>query len=423
MSDESRLQVAVLSKSDASGGGASRVAADLTRLLRDAGHEAHHYLAWSGSHRHYQMSLYGKGLKDRLLRRVHRTTQMFGLQELIPVEYALMAASGRIGAYDVLHFHDLSSAISPLTVSWAARRLPTVWTFHDCSPFTGGCLYPRECLRYAQRCGSCPQRGSWPLTGMLDSTSHFSRVKRAAARAGNYAAVAPCRWMAETAFSSGMFAVPPRVVAYGIDAKVFHPCERQCVRDLLCLPRHRFIVLVAAGAFEERKGHHYALQALQAVRDLQPFVLLVGRAPEERDSYWRDQMEGLDFHATGYLRDEVALAAYYAAADLFLLCSLEDNAPLVLLETMAAGTPTVAFATGGIPELVAHEQTGLVVPKRDVAGLVDGIRRAAQPETAAAWAAAARQRIEEQFTYERFLANHLALYRELVATRQRTKEA
>ena len=109
------------------------------------------------------------------------------------MEMLTLLRQRRLYEYDLVHVHDLSSAISPLTVRYVARRRPTVWTFRDCSPFTGGCLYPQDCTAYMRRCGHCPQLGQWPLepgTGQA-----FSDVKRKTAAEG-FMPAAPSQWVA-----------------------------------------------------------------------------------------------------------------------------------------------------------------------------------------------------------------------------------
>lgn len=63
----------------------------------------------------------------------------------------------------------------------------------------------------------------------------------------------------------------------------------------------------------------------------------------------------------GILHDDIALALAYNAADMFICPSREENFPTTILESMACGTPTVAFEIGGIPDMVRHGENGFVV--------------------------------------------------------------
>ncbi len=64
-----------------------------------------------------------------------------------------------------------------------------------------------------------------------------------------------------------------------------------------------------------------------------------------------------------------------AAADALVLPSKSEGLPLVVMEAMAASTPVVATAVGGVPELVEHDRTGLLVPAEDDAALAAALGR------------------------------------------------
>ena len=77
------------------------------------------------------------------------------------------------------------------------------------------------------------------------------------------------------------------------------------------------------------------------------------------------------------------IAGHLGTADVFVLPSRSEALPNALLEAMAAGLPTVASAVGGIPELIAHDATGLLVPPADPAALADAVCRLLLDETLA----------------------------------------
>jgi len=126
------------------------------------------------------------------------------------------------------------------------------------------------------------------------------------------------------------------------------------------------------------------------------------------------EIEGFRVHHLGVVQGDAALARAYAAAELFVLPSLEDNLPNTALEAMAVGIPVVAFEVGGIPDIVDNGQNGLLAR----AGRPDELARAilrmvAEPEFRAACARAAREKALKDFCMERAVALHQALYHEL----------
>lgn len=411
------MKVAVISKSDRFGGGASRVAEELTALLNADGHVAHHWVSWAGSAWTPSMkSLYGRFQLP--VRAANLGMRRIGFPELIPFELPTLLWGGRIWDYDVIHFHDLSSAISPQTLLWLSRRKPVAWTIHDCSPYTGGCLYPGSCTRFTSRCGPCPQLGGWPIDSWFDFTGFQQGIKRKLASCGRIHYIAPSHWMAETAMASGLFSTAPELIPYGVDTELFGPRDKSAARLRLGLPADRRIVLLSAGSLMDvRKGLHFAMQALLGVRDLHPFVLLVG-APNPQ---LRQLLAGFDFHEAGFIGDPASLAEHYAAADVFLFTSLADNLPLTVLETMSTGTPMVGFHTGGIPDMVLQDETGFLVPAGEIGLLTEGLRSAINdPGKVATWREAGIFRARNCFSHRKFLDAHLDLYDRLLTARNTT---
>jgi glycosyltransferase involved in cell wall biosynthesis len=101
-----------------------------------------------------------------------------------------------------------------------------------------------------------------------------------------------------------------------------------------------------------------------------------------------------------------------AGADVFVLASDSEGMPMSVLEAMAAGLPVVASAVGGVPELVRDGETGALVPPRDSAALAGALRRiVSDPALVDRLGEAGRQRVEREFSLERFEREHLELYR------------
>lgn len=407
--DEASL-VAIVSKADRHGGGASLVAEDLADLLNRHGHRAEHWLLNPATAPRDFQRIIGGRLGSRIIRRFHWFTRQFGLPDVAPLEFLFLRK--HLHRFAIVHFHDCSSAIANHTIRWTARRCPTVWTFHDCSAFTAGCLYPMDCRKFERRCGRCPQLDRWPLGGRLplDFTGVLQDVRRRTAAEAHFVALAPSHWMARQAVLSGMFAAPPRVVPNFVDRKRFRPRDRAKLRAELRLNPDRPWVLVAAGSLADpRKGVADAVSAVVRC-ERGPGIILVGR----EDPQVAALAAGLETRVTGFVASPDELARWYAAADCLLFPSLADNLPCTILEAMACGTPTIGYAVGGVPDLIESERHGRLVPCRDVAALAAALAEALdRPELLRRWGEAARRRAESEFSEERFLSNHLAIYREL----------
>jgi glycosyltransferase involved in cell wall biosynthesis len=82
---------------------------------------------------------------------------------------------------------------------------------------------------------------------------------------------------------------------------------------------------------------------------------------------------GFPQYHLGKLSTTAQLVQAYNAADVFVLPSLEDNLPNTVMESLACGTPVVAFDTGGVPEMVTHGQNGYLARYQSAEDLADGI--------------------------------------------------
>ena len=114
------------------------------------------------------------------------------------------------------------------------------------------------------------------------------------------------------------------------------------------------------------------------------------------------------------------LDKYLPWADAVVLPSFTEGLPNVALEAAAAGVPVVATAVGGTPEVVAHGETGLLVPSGDPAALANGLDRLLRSEDLRRiMGDAGRRRMTEHFTFQAQAARYDALFRRVTADRRR----
>jgi glycosyltransferase involved in cell wall biosynthesis len=250
-----------------------------------------------------------------------------------------------------------------------ASGSPIVWTLHDMNAFTGGCHYDLLCGRYTDRCGACPQLGSRDDADL--SRGVWQRKHELLARQPRLHVVTPSRWLkGEVARSSVLGHAPVSVIPYGLDVETFAPRDKQAARDVLGIPQDRKVVLFVADLVDNRrKGFGFLIQALLGEEDRATnlFLLSLGYNKPAR------QMQTPWLHLERIDNDRI-LSLVYSAADVFVIPSVQDNLPNTVLEAMACGTPVVGVAVGGIPDMVRHERTGLLVAPDDTAGLRKAIR-------------------------------------------------
>ncbi len=290
---------------------------------------------------------------------------------------------------------------------------PIVWTAHDMWPFTGGCHYTQGCQRYTESCGACPQ-----LQGMReDDLSRWVWERKAKAWKNlNLTLVTPSQWLADCARSSSLFQNKRvEVIPYGIDLTVYKPMQREIARDRLNLPRDKHLILFGARAADEkRKGFHLFQAALQQLSQFgwqDNIELVVFGSLDPKTSLEL----GFPVHTLGRLADDISLSLIYAAADVFVAPSLQDNLPNTVMEAIAAGTPSVAFKIGGMPDMIEHQANGYLAQPFDIADLATGIRWVLEDKNRhQKLCDRARQKAEQEFSLELQARRYLALYTQLL---------
>jgi glycosyltransferase involved in cell wall biosynthesis len=141
------------------------------------------------------------------------------------------------------------------------------------------------------------------------------------------------------------------------------------------------VVLVCVAGLRPPKNHSLLLRAYARLRNILPqtVLLLVGPSDPTNPEYTESlklliQELGIVDHVR-FLGARSDVTAILNAADIFILSSLYEGNPLSVMEAMAAGLPLICTAVGGIPELIQHYQTGLLVPPNDETALANAIEQ------------------------------------------------
>ena len=412
------MKIAIISKSNRYAGGASKVAEDLMLWLNKTGYVADHFIAFPNQNLDHslvllQRSLYGTKLTTILCKKIHQITNKLGFRELLPVEY-WFSLRQVIDNYDIIHFHDLFTAISPITLALVSKRKPTFFTVHDCSAFTGGCLYPMECEKFISHCHQCPQLGqnTWKER-IRDRTREIQSIKRYITERYNIRYIFPSNWIAQQASLALEFKVPPVVIPNGIDLMPFVFKDKSEAKECLGISRKRQVVLLSALSLDDgRKGAIYAVKALQSVVDFNPIVITVGKPNEDL----RRSLQGLEVIEMGFISDSNLMAKVCSASDIMLFCSLADNLPLTVLEAMAASSVIVGFSTGGVTDMIKSGHNGVLVEPKNQEALNQALRQTMLSGNLGTMGQQARLDVENNFSKGLFLKNHLQMYREALST-------
>ena len=194
---------------------------------------------------------------------------------------------------------------------------------------------------------------------------------------------------------------------------------RARMRKEIGVPRDA-VVAGTIARLTEQKGHRFLFEALATTPGLEHVHLLIIGDGDLRAGLER-MVEALGLrprvHFLGARRD---LGNLLGAMDLFVLPSLWEGLPLSLVLAMGAGLPVVSTAVAGIPEVVTDNDTGVLVPPGDAAGLGAALARMVRdPLAARRMAEAGRASVLPRFGVDRYVASVVNLYDSLLGDEAR----
>jgi glycosyltransferase involved in cell wall biosynthesis len=176
-------------------------------------------------------------------------------------------------------------------------------------------------------------------------------------------------------------------------------------------PKGKEVRIVCVGELTKNKGHFYGLQAMELLRQKGvPFSYSIVGEGEDRK-----KLE--EYISMKHLGDVVTLLGYQDARqvlhnyDIYLLPSVKEGLPYILLEAGKTMLPVVATITGGVPEIIRHEETGLLVPVKDPEGLAQAIERLAKDRKyAKELGIKLHSHIVQNFSYSKMLVETAKVY-------------
>jgi glycosyltransferase involved in cell wall biosynthesis len=163
------------------------------------------------------------------------------------------------------------------------------------------------------------------------------------------------------------------VVRNGADAEVFVPVPKHLARTKLGLPLNQKIVLFV-GRLTEVKQIPILLEAMRLLLQPEVHLYLVGDGELKSKLIAMAEQLGIAAQCSFVgAQPHPKIPLWFSAADCLVLCSRMEGLPTVLPEAMMSQVPIVATEVGGIPELIKHRDTGLLVPSGDAVALGQAI--------------------------------------------------
>jgi glycosyltransferase involved in cell wall biosynthesis len=265
-----------------------------------------------------------------------------------------------VQAADIVNLHWVTWVLAPFHIRQLALAKPVVWTMHDYWAVTGGCHYPSGCTQFQTDCFSCPQIND--TLGVVSAAFHDKRLNLSGIPSLHVAT--PSSFLKQGVESSRIFG--DKIVTHienPIDLERFAPLDDRAAKRASMGIEDDECVLVFGNYHngEIRKGGDILQVALRQLFEAGELgrrkfaVITFGTGHNLPDSRHVKLMTLGSIHDDDMLRDILGLA------DVLCFPSLEDNYPNSVVEAAAVGTPSIAFRSGGMQEMVLDGETGILV--------------------------------------------------------------
>lgn len=312
-----------------------------------------------------------------------------------------IANSQLINESDIIYIHWVNGFLGFRDIEKIIQKEKlVVFYLHDMWTITGGCHHSMGCSGYQTDCYDCPHLHivkSLAKQQLESKIRHWSKKK-------NVIVAAPSKWLTECAKKSAIFKnIPVYTIPNVVNINIFKPLDKKIVREKLRLENNKkYIIFSSMGVDNPYKGFSFLMDTFRLLNNEQIEFIMVGPAiPQYIPDPIKDKL-----HLTGYINSTEKMVEWYNAADIHISTSLADNFPNVIIESMACGIPSVAFATGGIVDQIKHRENGYLVPQKNIKEMINGIKWILYEADYFALSQNARTYVTNHYSYNEILRIH-----------------
>lgn len=311
---------------------------------------------------------------------------------------------------DIVHLHWICGGM--MSVSDLARiNKPIVWTLHDMWAFTGGEHIDEGQQHYLNKCGN-----SWVLKSNRDyDLSHKGWLKKQKiyAQLSNITIVEPSQWLYQCAKNSSLMRDMTHITIPNLlNTQQYAPFSKLEARRLLNLPSDKKIIAFGAmsATDDPNKGFMHLYAAMQTIEVNNIELVVFGSSRPQDGPVFKQPV-----HYLGHLYDDISLRVLYSAADVMVVPSLQENLSNAIMESLACGTPVVAFDVGGNSDMIDHEKNGYLAKPVDSQDLADGIKWVLDAPNYDQLCNNAREKVLRHFDSKVVVRQYIELYKEILA--------
>jgi glycosyltransferase involved in cell wall biosynthesis len=212
--------------------------------------------------------------------------------------------------------------------------------------------------------------------------------------------------MAKQAKEGMLRRYPIHRIPCAVDTEDFQPLDPELCRTLLGIQRHKKVLMISSIKLTDyRKGADLLVKALEGMpKSLKSEITLIVLGQQGGAVAASSDIQTIDL---GYVSSDRIKAIAFSAADLFIFPTRAEIFGLVALESLACGTPVVAFRVGGVPEQVRPGITGYLALRL----LEDNSLRALMSEQC-------RKIVLEEYGLDLHTERHIELYSQMIENKK-----
>ena len=315
---------------------------------------------------------------------------------------------------DLVHLHWINGGMMRIE-DIVKIKAPIVWSLHDNWGFTGGCHVMWECEKYKDACGACPRLGSSKENDL--SRSVFNRKQKTFSKLKNMTVIGLSNWLANCAKESSLFKNNHVIcLPNPINTKNFAPLDKIEARKLFNLLEDKKLVLFGAqsATTDINKGFNKLTEALKNINTQNVELVVFGSSQPKQTQNFKQPVNYL-----GYLHDNLSLRALYSAADVMVVPSIQEAFGQTASESMACGTPVVAFGATGLLDIVDHRVNGYLAKPFDTNDLAQGIDWVLNAENYSELCKNAQDKVLKEFDSKVVANKYIELYEKILTQTQK----
>lgn len=301
---------------------------------------------------------------------INKVTDFLGLQYFF-LPFSTVSIVWHVAKFkpDLIHLNNIHGGYFWLPLlRFLGKKYPILWTAHDVWPVHRNSAFFVGYENWKLKKVFPGEKNYYPKIA-LDTGELLLHYKSFVYKNSLFTVVTPSRWLKKDILEVSPLMKDKEIyhIYNGIDVATYrNHLSKSELREAYHIPvNEKVLIFVAAFLDVPLKGMKELIETLRimdAKTSEKVHLICVGDSTPEMFP----KINNIMLHQTGYISDPMEIRDYFALSDLFLYTSKAESLGMVVIESIASGTPAIVFDVGGCPEIIEDGKNGYVIPAFDV---------------------------------------------------------